>query len=187
MQVDSLMMSNKWAAGRVPPLDLTDHSLCSTDEADLRWQTMKPDHQTLSSVANLLNLPRKQAIYQDKYENNYTQTSFDQTFKYDFVLGADGLPIGKWRFDCYFKFHEVQLHFRFADPRDWTRADVWSWLTNLALNEGLQPNADLAQKFPMNGKALCLMSLDMYLARVPHGGKMLYRDFRLRLARAMSL
>lgn len=76
----------------------------------------------------------------------------------------------------------------FADPRDWTRADVWSWLTNLALSEGLmQPNADLSQKFPMNGKALCLMSLDMYLARVPHGGKMLYRDFRLRLARAMSL
>lgn len=74
-----------------------------------------------------------------------------------------------------------------ADPRDWTRADVWSWLTNLAMSEGLQPTGDLVLKFPMNGKALCLMSLDMYLARVPHGGKMLYRDFRVRLARAMNL
>lgn len=38
----------------------------------------------------------------------------------------------------------------------------------------------------MNGKALCLMSLDMYLVRVPIGGKMMYRDFRVRLAKAMS-
>lgn len=75
----------------------------------------------------------------------------------------------------------------FVDPRDWTRADVWQWLTALAISEGLEPTPDLVQKFPMNGKALCLMSLDMYLARVPVGGKMLYRDFRVRLARAMSL
>lgn len=80
--------------------------------------------------------------------------------------GADGLPI---------------------DPRDWTRANVWAWLINLAQSEGLDISPELAQKFPMNGKALCLMSLDMYLSRVPVGGKMLYRDFRVRLARAMSL
>lgn len=79
------------------------------------------------------------------------------------------------------------MFFLYLDPRDWTRADVWRWLTNLALSEGLQPTSELALKFPMNGKALCLMSLDMYLARVPVGGKMLYRDFRLRLCRAMSL
>ncbi|CAD7078098.1 unnamed protein product [Hermetia illucens] len=81
-------------------------------------------------------------------------------------MGSDGLPI---------------------DPRDWTRADVWKWLINLAISEGLDATPDLAQKFPMNGKALCLMTLDMYLSRVPVGGKMLYRDFRVRLARAMSL
>ncbi|XP_052861110.1 ETS homologous factor [Anopheles cruzii] len=80
--------------------------------------------------------------------------------------GADGLPV---------------------DPRDWTRANVWTWLINLAQSEGLDISPELAQKFPMNGKALCLMSLDMYLSRVPVGGKMLYRDFRVRLARAMSL
>lgn len=80
--------------------------------------------------------------------------------------GGDGLPI---------------------DPREWTRSDVWVWLNNLAQSEGLPLTTELAQKFPMNGKALCLMSLDMYLSRVPVGGKMLYKDFRIRLARAMSL
>lgn len=80
--------------------------------------------------------------------------------------GSDGLPV---------------------DPREWTRMDVWMWLNNLAQSEGLPLTTELAQKFPMNGKALCLMSLEMYLSRVPCGGKMLYKDFRIRLARAMSL
>lgn len=65
--------------------------------------------------------------------------------------------------------------------------DVWTWLTTLAKSEGLEISNELADKFPMNGKALCLMSLEMYLNRVPIGGKMLYRDFRVRLARAMAL
>lgn len=81
-------------------------------------------------------------------------------------IASDGLPI---------------------DPREWTRSDVWMWLNSLAQSEGLPLNTELAQKFPMNGKALCLMSLDMYLSRVPVGGKMLYKDFRIRLARAMNL
>ncbi|XP_053676038.1 ETS homologous factor [Anopheles nili] len=89
-----------------------------------------------------------------------------QTSARNIQYGADGLPI---------------------DPRDWTRANVWTWLIKLAQSEGLDISPELAQKFPMNGKALCLMSLDMYLSRVPIGGKMLYRDFRVRLARAMSL
>uniref|UniRef100_A0A182KGK1 PNT domain-containing protein n=1 Tax=Anopheles christyi TaxID=43041 RepID=A0A182KGK1_9DIPT len=94
--------------------------------------------------------------------NGHQQTASIKKIQY----GADGLPI---------------------DPRDWTRANVWTWLINLAQSEGLDISPELAQKFPMNGKALCLMSLDMYLSRVPIGGKMLYRDFRVRLARAMSL
>uniref|UniRef100_T1GM56 PNT domain-containing protein n=1 Tax=Megaselia scalaris TaxID=36166 RepID=T1GM56_MEGSC len=75
-----------------------------------------------------------------------------------------------------------------ADPRNWSRADVWKWLETTATNEGLPDviTHELPMKFPMNGKALCLMTLDMYLSRVPVGGKMLYRDFRTRLARAMS-
>uniref|UniRef100_A0A182JBT8 Uncharacterized protein n=1 Tax=Anopheles atroparvus TaxID=41427 RepID=A0A182JBT8_ANOAO len=94
------------------------------------------------------------------------ETSAGSQLSKKIQYGADGLPI---------------------DPRDWTRANVWTWLINLAQSEGLDISPELAQKFPMNGKALCLMSLDMYLSRVPVGGKMLYRDFRVRLARAMSL
>lgn len=41
---------------------------------------------------------------------------------------------------------------------------------------------DISQdKFDMNGKALCMMNIEMFVARVPNGGKLLYRDFRLRL------
>lgn len=36
-------------------------------------------------------------------------------------------------------------------------------------------------KFDMNGKALCLMNMEMFVKRVPTGGKLMYRDFRLRL------
>jgi len=43
------------------------------------------------------------------------------------------------------------------------------------------------ERFPMNGKALCLMNVDMFLQRVPLGGKTLYKDFQLRLGRAMYL
>ena len=34
----------------------------------------------------------------------------------------------------------------------------------------------------MNGKGLCLMSLDMFAERVPLGGKLLYKDFKIRMA-----
>ncbi|CAB4070324.1 EDL [Lepeophtheirus salmonis] len=39
--------------------------------------------------------------------------------------------------------------------------------------------------FLMNGKALCLMSVAMFTYRVPLGGKLLYKDFQLRLSKAM--
>ncbi|KAF6027787.1 hypothetical protein EB796_013907 [Bugula neritina] len=43
-------------------------------------------------------------------------------------------------------------------------------------------NLDVAPvRFDMNGKALCMMSMEMFIKRVPVGGKLLYRDFRLRL------
>ncbi len=41
-------------------------------------------------------------------------------------------------------------------------------------------------RFLMNGKAVCLMSLAMFTARVPVGGKLLFRDFKTRLGRAVS-
>lgn len=158
MQVESGL--SKWN-GRVPPLDLSNVSVCPR-ETEKRWHKIQPT-------------PRQAS--------------------YDVKRSSDGLPIGEY---CIYatklrteKWKIITsifaLEFLSTDPRDWTRADVWQWLINLSLSEGLEPTPELAQKFPMNGKALCLMSLDMYLARVPVGGKMLYRDFRVRLARAMSL
>ena len=38
----------------------------------------------------------------------------------------------------------------------------------------------------MNGKAVCLMSPAMFSNRVPLGGKLLYKDFQIRLAKAVS-
>lgn len=81
-------------------------------------------------------------------------------------LGSDGLPL---------------------DPRDWTRQDVKLWIMNLGRSEGINDVDHISDKFKMNGKALCLMSVEMFLSRFPQGGKMLYRDFRLRLTRALSL
>ena len=38
----------------------------------------------------------------------------------------------------------------------------------------------------MNGKALVLMSKEMFLYRVPEGGGILYEDIQLKLRKAMS-
>ncbi|VVD03661.1 unnamed protein product [Leptidea sinapis] len=64
------------------------------------------------------------------------------------------------------------------DPRSWCRADVAAWVTR---------RGGLPARFPMNGKALCLMSRDMFAARVPTGGDVLYQDFRRRLGKALAL
>ena len=69
------------------------------------------------------------------------------------------------------------------DPRDWSRADVCTWVTWMCSSHHLPPpNID---RFLMNGKAVCLMSVQMFSNRVPLGGKLLYRDFQIRLANAV--
>lgn len=75
------------------------------------------------------------------------------------------------------------------DPREWSRYHVKMWIITLGrsegiIYEGMEEIAD--QCFKMNGKALCLFSVEMFMNRFPLGGKMLYRDFRLRLSRALS-
>lgn len=42
-----------------------------------------------------------------------------------------------------------------------------------------------SDRFPMNGKALLLMTKDMFLYRVPEGGGILYEDVQLKLQRVM--
>lgn len=68
------------------------------------------------------------------------------------------------------------------DPRKWSREDVKNWLLWMSHRNKL-PGIEPA-RFQMNGKALCLMSLQMFTYRVPVGGKLLYKDFQLRLTSA---
>ncbi|KAJ8916624.1 hypothetical protein NQ315_000269 [Exocentrus adspersus] len=69
------------------------------------------------------------------------------------------------------------------DPRQWTREDVAQWLRHVTAVHNL-PEVP-PSRFLMNGKALCLMSSGMFLNRVPVGGKLLYKDFQLRLCAAL--
>ncbi|XP_030759483.1 transcription factor ETV7 [Sitophilus oryzae] len=69
------------------------------------------------------------------------------------------------------------------DPRQWSREHVMQWLRYTTQVHGL-PDVH-PSRFLMNGKALCLMSPGMFLSRVPLGGKLLYKDFQLRLCAAM--
>ena len=70
-----------------------------------------------------------------------------------------------------------------TDPRCWLREDVQTWIRHLAAVHNLP--AVQPDRFLMNGKALCLMTMEMFCQRVPLGGKMLYKDFQLRLSMAM--
>ncbi|XP_023242850.1 ets DNA-binding protein pokkuri [Centruroides vittatus] len=69
------------------------------------------------------------------------------------------------------------------DPRQWTRQDVAHWLHHVTTRHHL-PEVQL-DRFLMNGKALCLMTIDMFVQRVPLGGKLLYKDFQLRLSNVL--
>lgn len=69
------------------------------------------------------------------------------------------------------------------DPRHWSRADVCHWVVWMCSSHNL-PHPDI-ERFLMNGKAVCLMNVSMFSARVPLGGKLLYRDFQIRLANAL--
>ncbi|KAG8195842.1 hypothetical protein JTE90_008535 [Oedothorax gibbosus] len=70
-----------------------------------------------------------------------------------------------------------------SDPTQWSRDDVRQWVSWISSTQSLPPVH--LDRFSMNGKALCLMSIDMFVARVPLGGKLLYKDFQLRLSRAL--
>uniref|UniRef100_G3MMX7 PNT domain-containing protein n=1 Tax=Amblyomma maculatum TaxID=34609 RepID=G3MMX7_AMBMU len=69
------------------------------------------------------------------------------------------------------------------DPRQWSRDDVAVWLVHV-MNQHRLP-AVSTDRFLMNGKALCLMSMEMFVQRVPLGGKLLYKDFQLRLSNVL--
>ncbi|TDG48305.1 hypothetical protein AWZ03_005260 [Drosophila navojoa] len=161
-------------AGRVPPLDLSQVN-AGQDQLQQLWANSKRHHPYLQMLDKTLlrsdDINNNNNSSNNNNSNNSSNNNNNSSIQHHknslpYPMGSDGLPL---------------------DPRDWTRADVWKWLINMTVSEGLEVTPELPQKFPMNGKALCLMSMDMYLCRVPVGGKMLYRDFRVRLARAMAL
>ena len=73
------------------------------------------------------------------------------------------------------------LYFTVPDPRQWSREEVQQWLIWMGVRHNIKLNPE---RFQMNGKALCLMSLQMFSFRVPIGGKLLFKDFQLRLTSA---
>ena len=75
-------------------------------------------------------------------------------------------------------------YFLFPDPREWNRADVYSWLRYMKMVHNI-PDIKY-DRFLMNGKALCLMNLQMFCYRVPLGGKLLYKDFKMRLSKVLQ-
>ena len=78
---------------------------------------------------------------------------------------------------------QIFKYFFLLDPRDWSRDDVCVWVEWTLTSHNLPvPSVD---RFLMNGKAVCLMSVQMFSSRVPLGGKLLYRDFQIRLAEAL--
>lgn len=106
--------------------------------------------------------------------NNYSNTSNLSNMTADLDIGRDGLPL---------------------DPRNWSSEFVYHWIISASANEGIDGSL-VAEKFKMNGKALCLMTLNMFKSRtnpveqsfgnrVPLG-YILYTDFQVRLARALN-
>ena len=71
-----------------------------------------------------------------------------------------------------------------SDPRMWSRSDVRYWVESVCSVHQLPVPEE--ERFMMNGKAMCLMSAAMFSLRMPLGGKTLYRDFQIRLARALN-
>ncbi|XP_023346507.1 ets DNA-binding protein pokkuri [Eurytemora carolleeae] len=66
------------------------------------------------------------------------------------------------------------------EPRRWSREEVNTWIEYTLESHNL-PIPPL-HRFSMNGKGLSLMSVEMFSERVPLGGKLLYKDFKIRLA-----
>lgn len=169
MQVESSSLHDRARLfARIPPcIDLSAVTNCAS-ETEKRWK---------SGNQNGSNFNKPLHVKTSNIENATVVK-----------MGPDNLPIGELFAICLRYFNNVNISFKMfiPDPRDWTRQEVKLWILNLGKSVGMDAQ-HIADKFKMNGKALCLMSVEMFLSRFPGGGKMLYRDFRLRLTRALSL
>lgn len=130
----------------------------------------------------------------DSNEHNKQNSRLDPTLAYPVPLRPsvfqharfiDKMQPGmtKVKQEKYEIFQEEPL--KDADPRKWTREDVSRWLQ--WMSEAFNLRTVSPDRFQMNGKALCLMTMDMFLYRVPQGGNILYQDFQRRLRIAVAL
>ena len=78
---------------------------------------------------------------------------------------------------------DARTEFFPTDPREWTSVDVKRWIQWASMTFKIR-NLH-ADRFQMNGKALCLMDLSMFMYREPESGEKLYKDFQNRLQKAM--
>ena len=69
-----------------------------------------------------------------------------------------------------------------TDPRDWSRNHVTQWLQHVAVQYKL--GHTFPERFPFNGKALSILTKEMFEYRVPDGGALLYEDVQLKLKKA---
>ncbi|XP_078493470.1 transforming protein p54/c-ets-1 [Ciona intestinalis] len=79
--------------------------------------------------------------------------------------------------EIYKKVLERQL-FLPKDPMRWTEIHVMTWVRDISVI--FQFNVDL-NLFVMNGKGICLMSLEGFRYRSPVGGALLYNDLQHKL------
>ena len=70
------------------------------------------------------------------------------------------------------------------DPRQWSRDHVTLWLLHAGVQYQLGDTHP--DRFPMNGKALLLMTREMFLARVPQGGGILFEDIQHKLQKVIT-
>jgi len=68
------------------------------------------------------------------------------------------------------------------DPRDWSKIHVSQWLQHAAVQYKL--GHTFPERFPFNGKALSILTKEMFEYRVPDGGALLYEDVQLKLKKA---
>ncbi|XP_068686580.1 GA-binding protein alpha chain-like [Montipora capricornis] len=132
----------------------------------------------------------------DANEHNKSNSRLDPTLAYPVPLRPsvfqharfiDKMQPGTTRVNVKQEKYEVfqEEPLKDADPRKWSREDVSRWLQ--WMSEVFNLNSVRPDRFQMNGKALCLMTVDMFLYRVPEGGNILYQDFQRRLRNAVAL
>uniref|UniRef100_H2YBF1 PNT domain-containing protein n=1 Tax=Ciona savignyi TaxID=51511 RepID=H2YBF1_CIOSA len=79
--------------------------------------------------------------------------------------------------EIYRKLLERQ-NFLPKDPMQWSEVHVMTWVRDLSIIFRFEVDLSL---FVMNGKGVCLVSLDGFRFRSPAGGALLYTDLQQKL------